>query len=287
MEIQSLSICVPCPCPNQCRFCVSRMHTSPYPNLIEKDLANRSFHLTEYVKRMEFARDNDCNTVILTGQGEPLTNDSFLFGFAEWNKRLSKPFRWIELQTSGVGLDEGMLVNLRDLVGVSTISLSAADPFSEENNWDIMQPANVVDKYDFEEKCKQIKAKGLNIRVSLNMSSVMDAYMPDYIFVTLKKMGVDQVTFRALYGDATTKQGEWVVQHEYSRWTELRNYIKKAGNPLEVLPFGATRYSVDGVSTAVDDDCMSKEQKATLKYLILRPNCKLYTKWDDKGSLLF
>jgi len=24
-----------------------------------------------------------------------------------------------------------------------------------------------------------------------------------------------------------------------------------------------------------------------LRYLILRPDCRLYTKWDDKGSLLF
>ena len=56
---------------------------------------------------------------------------------------------------------------------------------------------------------------------------------------------------------------------------------------LERLPFGALRYSVDGISTVVDDDCMNQEVKDTLKYLILRPDCKLYTKWDDAGSLLF
>ena len=42
------------------------------------------------------------------------------------------------------------------------------------------------------------------------------------------------------------------------------------------------------MSTVVDEDCMAKsEEKKALKYLILRPNCKLYTQWDDKGSLLF
>ena len=47
-------------------------------------------------------------------------------------------------------------------------------------------------------------------------------------------------------------------------------------------------YSVMGMSTVVDEDCMAKnEEKQSWKYLILRPNCKLYTQWDDKGSLLF
>ena len=33
---------------------------------------------------------------------------------------------------------------------------------------------------------------------------------------------------------------------------------------------------------------MSKRiNKDAVKYLILRPNCKLYSKWDDKGSLIF
>jgi hypothetical protein len=41
------------------------------------------------------------------------------------------------------------------------------------------------------------------------------------------------------------------------------------------------------MSVVVDDDCMSTEVKEDVKYLILQPNCKLYTKWDDEGSLLF
>jgi len=41
------------------------------------------------------------------------------------------------------------------------------------------------------------------------------------------------------------------------------------------------------MSVVVDDDCMSTADKEDIKYLILRENCKLYTKWDDGGSLLF
>lgn len=32
---------------------------------------------------------------------------------------------------------------------------------------------------------------------------------------------------------------------------------------------------------------MSTIPKEELKYVILRPDCKLYSKWDDKGSLIF
>jgi len=41
------------------------------------------------------------------------------------------------------------------------------------------------------------------------------------------------------------------------------------------------------MSTVVDDDCMSKETTKALKYVILRENGKLYSQWDDKGSLIF
>ena len=63
--------------------------------------------------------------------------------------------------------------------------------------------------------------------------------------------------------------------------------VKDYGTPLELLPLGARKYSYMGISTVLDDDCMSKEENQVIRYLILRENCKLYTKWDDKASLLF
>ena len=73
---------------------------------------------------------------------------------------------------------------------------------------------------------------------------------------------------------------------------EIDLYIRSEGNQLERLSFGAIRYSVNGISCVVDDNCMGKtvevkEVKEDIKYFILRPNCKLYTRWDDSGSLWF
>ena len=64
------------------------------------------------------------------------------------------------------------------------------------------------------------------------------------------------------------------------------------GKPLGVLPYGATKYSLHGMAVVVDDDCMAKgklpgEEKDAYKYLILQPDCKLYSQWDDPASLIF
>lgn len=39
----------------------------------------------------------------------------------------------------------------------------------------------------------------------------------------------------------------------------------------------------------IDADCMDKSEKLDedYKYLILQPDCKLYSQWDDKSSLIF
>ena len=69
---------------------------------------------------------------------------------------------------------------------------------------------------------------------------------------------------------------------------QIKNYIK-SHIPLYRLSFGAICYSVDGLSVVIDDDCMSKNNTVseTVKYVILRPNAKIYTRWDDPASILF
>ena len=103
MKIQSLSIVVPTKgCINRCSFCVSRMHKEIYENRISilGDAQSRE----EYKRRLEYVRDNNCHTVILTGQGEPQQNKIFLKYFSNINFDLPSPFKNIEIQTTGAGL---------------------------------------------------------------------------------------------------------------------------------------------------------------------------------------
>lgn len=69
---------------------------------------------------------------------------------------------------------------------------------------------------------------------------------------------------------------------------EINSFIKTYGTVLGKLPYGATKYSYNDMSIVLDDDCMGKRNdNDAYKYLILRPNCKLYSSWDDKASLIF
>ena len=298
MKIQSLSIVVPTrKCVNNCPFCVSKTHDNDYDNLQKDPLFER-----DYKERLEYARDNGTNTIILTGTAEALQNKPFLEKFAKWNSELSKPFYVIELQTTAVYLDDKTLKWLREDIGVKTISLSVSDLFDNENNLKIIGVHEKL-RFDLDEITKKIKSFGFNLRISLNILDNIknkEIFFPgtgtiwnyNTIFGRLKRLGADQVTFRQLWtSNNNTQIDAWIKDNtnlSKSFFYQLTNFIKKHGRYLSKLPFGAEQYSIDEVSVVVDDDCMSdKSIKEEMKYLILRENGKLYFKWDDKGSLIF
>jgi sulfatase maturation enzyme AslB (radical SAM superfamily) len=289
LKIQSLSVVVPNKkCINNCAFCVSKMHTEEYPNMLDGNLPFYDLYQEDYIRRLEFARDNGCNTVMLTGNSEPQQNRMFLQTFGTLNKQLSKPFRWIEMQTTGVLLDEPYLRFLRNHVWVSTISLSMSS-FDNEIN---CKYNGTPEKYkvNIEELCRSIKKYDFNLRISINMTDAFNNYSPEEIFRHVKSLGADQATFRILYTSGLdTAQDRWINEHAADKAVidAVKDYVLKNGRPLEILEFGAIKYSVNEISTVIDDDCMSTIEKESLKYLILRENCKLYSKWDDKGSLIF
>ena len=289
VKIQSLSIVVPGGCPNNCMFCVSKLHENPYVNQIEQNKSFRDLYKRDFQKRMMFARDNGCNTVMLTGNGEPLMNESFLNFFSEWNEKLDTPFRWIEIQTSGVTLNEAKLRWLRNEIGVNVISLSLSDVFDSENNLRINRTPKAL-HFNIMELCRLIKKYDFVLRLSLNLTDAYNLRTPAEILGRCEDLGADQVTFRVLY-EATEDNtiNEWIRQHRCRARlvNDISEHVQHIGRELEKLPFGASRYSIEGMSIVVDDDCMSGEVKEDVKYLILQPNCKLYTKWDDRGSLLF
>lgn len=294
MKIQSLSVVVPNKkCINNCRFCVSRMHESPYKNMMDENLPFFDLYQRDYIKRLEFARDNGCNTVMLTGNSEPQQNRSFLQAFGTMNNNLSKPFRWIEMQTTGVLLDESYLRFLRNHVGVSTISVSLSafdDDINAEYNGTLPQL-----KVNLRKLCVLIKKYDFNLRLSVNMTDYFTGRSPEEILTYARQeLLADQVTFRVLYTstddvNAQTPQDKWILEHGASPETldAIKKYVTEKGRALEILEFGAVKYSVMGMSTVIDDDCMSTVPKESLKYVILQPNCKLYSKWDDPASLIF
>lgn len=295
MKIQSLSINVPGGCFNKCQFCVARLHPTDVPNLIEKEPEFEHLHTMDYEDAMQFARDNGCNTMILTGDGEPLMNRNFITKVSMMNNSLEQPFRWIELQTAGYKLQRvengrNVLARwLRNMIRVKLISLSLSSIFSDDENAQYnVTPEHL--KVNIEKTCSEIKRYGFTLRLSLNMTDFYNDRTPEEIFERAHDLGANQLTFRKLYkSDKDNGINKFIDEHSVKpdKFDEVARYVRAKGNALEVLPFGATKYSVHDMSVVVDDDCMSTETKEELKYLILQPNCKLYSKWNDLGSILF
>ena len=297
MSIQSISVVVPTrACVNNCKFCVSKMHDNPYRN---------SFDEIQYRKRIKRAAIENVSTLILTGTGEVLQNKDFLLKFREVLGKENHPFPNVEIQTTGVLLmkyeaaipgstvrTEGRYPNVELLknLGVNTISLSVSDIFDSENNLKIIGVGDVL-KFDLDELCKFIKDQGFNLRLSLNMINVYDDKFPEDIINRCKELGADQITIRKLYGGGyETPESIWVDENACKdKVIEMFDeYVRVEGKKGFKLPFGAWVYSIMGMSVAIDDDCMAKEEaKEDLKYVILRENGKLYWSWDDEGSLIF
>ena len=287
MEIQSLSIAVPLRgCVNTCPFCVSRMHGMDYKDNIGTYLP---IHIRDYKNRMLFARKNGCNTAILTGTGEALQNLEFVRRFGQWNQELGdERFLWLELQSTGVLLEQNLDL-LRDDVQVTTIALSVSDIFNSENNASVVKMPPKY-KVDLDDLCAKILAKGFNLRISLNLYGLYDEIAPELVFDRMKQLGAHQVIVRKLYESGEDKGvDQWVRDHaaKYETILRYRDFILNEGSPLEKLPFGSVRYSVRGMSTVIDENCMPHELTNSFRYLILRPDTKLYSRWDDKGSIVF
>ncbi|MCF7835124.1 radical SAM protein [Candidatus Gracilibacteria bacterium] len=308
MKIQSLSIVVPGGCPNSCACCVSQLHADDnYSNQIEKNYQFEDLYRDDFHDALSFARDNGCNVMMLTGDGEPLMNIYYLRMITELNKTLDKPFRWIELQTSGVFLlkksaENGGSINLRwlrNMIRVKTISLSLFNIFDSELNKAYSRPKSPKAVVDIDKTCSEIRKYDFTLRLSLNMVDYYNDIDPVDIFNRAKELGANQITFRVLYDSDTPVEFQSSKEKEISQWIKdhranpdvikkINEYIIKHGKKLERLPFGAYRYSVHGMSCVVDEDCMSTaEDNDVMKYLILRPDCHLYSKWDDAGSRLF
>ena len=295
MAIQSLSIVVPGKkCINNCKFCVSRTHEDiVYEDRISEIVEGKwpkrvsDSRDLKYFKALRYARDLGCTTLMLTGECEPQQNRPFLHFFLT---RMPKYlFNNIEIQTTGRGLEKEDILNLTQL-GINTFSISVSSFDDEENNRIIGVPTNGK-KINLVELCKNIKDAGCLLRLSLNLNESFYHIQntAGLLRVCKQVYGADQVTLRKLYKcGKDCPQDKWIGNNcDINKDVEYFEYIKNNGTPLETLPYGMVKYSLEGVGTVADGDCMAKENITDIRYLILRPDCHLYTRWDDPASIIF
>lgn len=260
------------------------MHHENYGESIVDD--NDSPLPDSYKNRMQFVRDYGCNAMIITGDTEPQQNLEFIRRLLQANQNLRTPFYNISMQTTGSGLDEEDILWLARY-GLTTISFSISSLDADRNATVIGMPRKA--KRDFYEVQWWAKECNLVTRASINLTDEFDDVDPDEYFDWAKAHGFDQITFRKMYADGDTPQAQWLAEHKLSeeQYINIRKYVAKNGTPIARLPFGFIKWSVDGVSTVLDENCMSKDEIDDMKYAILRPNGHLYSRWDDPGSLIF
>ena len=284
MRVQSLSISVPgTGCINNCKFCVSRMRSKDeYQSPLDSEALKK-----EYMSRLTFARESGCNTMMITGTLEPQQNMDFLRILSKMNESLDKPFQNIEIQTTGRDVDFGELRKL----GIKTVSISVSCLDSNVIWKDIL---GINKPIYLEEICKKVLREGMNLRLSLNLENQLlsdGSKDPEKIFTRCKVLGANQVTLRKMYfGPSGSKQFDWLIKNSWRQEEidRIDGYIYCNGRFLDILEYGQKRYSIHGMSVVLDDDCMAtKVNMESVKYMILRENAKLYTKWDDPGSLIF
>lgn len=298
MSIQSLSIVVPGKkCINNCKFCVSRTHE----DIVYKDRITGSFGeygspaYLRYQKALRYAKDLGCTTVMLTGECEPQQNMAFVKNFLSMSNNNSSTieshsiFNNIEIQTTGRGLTRKKIFDLAER-GVNTFSISVSSFDDEENNR-IIGNDDPNNQINLVKLCENIKDAGCLLRMSLNLNKAF-YHIQDTAGLLRNCKQVyeaDQVTLRKLYKSGKNcEQDKWIESHcNVYKDDDYFQYIKMNGTLLETLPYGMAKYSLEGVGTVADSDCMAKNNNDEIRYLILRPDCHLYTRWDDPASIIF
>lgn len=272
-------------CINNCPFCCSKMHDSPYET---------HFDSIEIEKRIKYAVMRGIDTCVLTGTGEVLQNTPFLEQLHRIFEKLDHPFPNVELQTTGVMLlnenNRFESINILKRLRVNTISLSISDLFSDKNNSRIIGiPAKL--QFELLELIDFLKKQNFNVRLSLNMLNNLDDKTPEEIFQYAKSLRADQISFKKMYynEDSQYEQNKWICDNKCKEETldNIKEYVKTYGRHMYTLEFGSKVYSVNGLSTVVVDDCMAVNNTEVPRYIILRENGKLYCHWDDEGSLIF
>lgn len=284
-NIQTGSIIVPPKkgegCLNRCKFGVCFQNRNKYENRLQESSPGQIMYAwDDYTDRMNILREQHVDTVILTGDIEPMGNMDFIELFSYFNKRvISSPFKNIELQTAGNKLDNRSLNWLRNIIGVKTISLSLSS-FDNLINQEITQSKELI---DIKTVCTLIKQYGFNLRLSLNMNKIGFSNSFGDILDHVKYLMADQLTIRYLYEDGTdSKPSTWTRDNRTSLndIKGFKGFIKQAGTLVGMLPYGAKLYSWKGISIAIDDDCMAEDLGKDIKYLVLGPDAKLYRDWN-------
>ena len=247
---------------------------------------NDMFYNKEYLARLSYAREIGADTVVLTAIGEPQQNMEFIRRFAKMNQSLSNPFKRIEIKTTGAGITKKMLQVIIRSCGINTVTLLISS-FNDDMNANINGTTG-VNRVDLEKICSEIRELGGNLKLHINLTNEFDVFQstPWALFKECRyRFNASQVVLSELYADPETDQGVWVEANGANPKTiyALEQYLIQFGTEL-VDAFSKRKYAIHDMGVSLHHSLLDKDFPSQI---ILRPNCKLYTRWSDPGSLIF
>lgn len=273
-KISSLQIVVPTKgCINDCKSCIAKISNE----FSFKDESKNINFLNKYLDNLKKIREVGCKTMVLTGIGEAIQNKKFLRLISELNNKLDDPFD-IEIQTTGVLLNDENINFLKNIIGVKVISLSIFDIFDNLNNLSIIGVKEKL-KFDIVNVCKKIKNIGLILRISLNLINVYDKHSVIDIFNKIDEIQPNQLTFRSLwFTDDDNPINKWIKSNNcsYGFLDKIKSFLSLNGRKVR-----ESVYIYNGISIYLNEDCM-KVKGGDSRYLILRTDNNVYQSWEDK-----
>jgi hypothetical protein len=274
-KISSLQVSVPLKgCINNCKSCIAKI--SGDSNMY-KDMSRIQNFDNMYFDQLQKVKEQGCKNIVITSdKGEPMQNKIFMKKIGQFNKQLNDWFN-MEIQTTGVLLNDENLSFLKNDVGVKIISVSVFDIFNDKNNLDIIEVKEKI-RFNLKEVCDKIKKYGFILRLSINLINVYDKYSIEDMFNKIKKLNPDQVTIKNLWHtEEDNAINKWIKTNKASSniIRRISEYIEN-NNGEKISNY---RYNMNGISIWMVDNCMLGN------YLIIRPDAKLYRSWDTPNSI--
>ena len=284
-EIKPLYIHVPGQaCATPCAYCMTRHYMLRPTSCLDEHSPHYTICKQDYYKRMAFARgDAGCNAIFIVGNCEPQKNRAFLERIAVVNNMLARPFRIIELTTTGRSLTRDYLYFLRSVVGVTTIDLNVAS-FNDALNQELagMSKENKVELLPL---TKTIKDLTFNLHLHIYLSKYFDIYKenPEQFFKDCE--GKYGAQYLSCHG--TPAPNEWLQSRKGDSQTKetLAKFVKEKGVFLTQFPSYADVYTYNNLIILMDP--LNIKSSTVSDSLILQTDGRLYTKWDEKTSLVF
>lgn len=267
MKARSLSISLPnYGCNKNCKYCVSEMtgYLKPDEHLIERNAPLVA----------GFAERSNVNSVLFTSKGEPLLPKSF-----DFMKTIAPHFEKFpkEIQTNGILLQTSIVDALYKMgFHVIAISIDGKE-----------QLKSLLEIFNY------IHAKGMMVRLTVNVSTLLEDLDFTEILASCQEHNVRQLTFRKLTipaGREESPQAEWIQQHASPTLADkfTLDFYQCEKTLIRTTVDGINIYDAGGVAILFSDYCIQEQNNTEdVRSLIFKEDGHLYTSWNSQASILF